>query len=291
MAALRSAVYVTPPIPIYNPSTKGSAGLWSPISCTLIYTSKEAVLVDTPITIEQTNDLIKWIDKIAPGRKLAHIYVTHGHYDHFAGLPLLIEHFKGVIPIATEGTIQHMKDQLEPEAFDKAWASRFPGQIPKPLTLANPLSKDGKFYLEDKYVLQAIECGHTDTYNSTILWIPEIKLAVCGDVIYGQVHQMLAYANTKAKREEWIRAVEIVEKLNPMYVVPGHKQQYEIDGIWHLTNTKKYIQDFGKVLENDPKSPRDIVVVMTKLYPDRSNSGALIVSAQGAFKARKEQKI
>lgn len=70
MSELRAAVYVAPPIPFHAaPPSKGSQ--WSPISCTLIYSAEEAVLVDTPITIKQTEYLLEWIDNIAPKRKLA----------------------------------------------------------------------------------------------------------------------------------------------------------------------------------------------------------------------------
>lgn len=67
MSGLRSAVYVVPPLPI------AGGGLWSPISCTLVYSEQEAVLVDTPITIKQTEVLIEWIERIAPGRNLRYI--------------------------------------------------------------------------------------------------------------------------------------------------------------------------------------------------------------------------
>lgn len=35
-----------------------------------------------------------------------------------------------------------------------------------------------------------------------ITLVMPVKLAVCGDVVYGDVHQQLRYANTKALREE-----------------------------------------------------------------------------------------
>jgi hypothetical protein len=49
------------------------------------------------------------------------------------------------------------------------------------------------------------------TYDSSVLWMPQLRLAACGDVVYDQVHQMLADVNRRAKRDEWIRAVEKVE--------------------------------------------------------------------------------
>jgi len=102
---------------------------------------------------------------------------------------------------------------------------------------------------------------------------------------------MLLEANTAAKREEWIRAIEMVEALDPLYVVPGHCQEGEIMGCWHLENTKEYIRDFSRIVDGKPKSPRDIVGAMTKLYPDRYNTGAVILGAMGYFQALKESRI
>lgn len=292
MAELRSAVYVVPPIPFQNPSDpKKSAGVWSPTSCTLIYSSTAAVLVDTPITIKDTEALISWIERIAPRRKLEYIYITHGHGDHWFGIPILLKRFPEASPVATAATIRHMEHDSEEKQYNAVWESRFPGQIHRPFTLAKPLPASNEFRLENRWSMQAVEVGHSDTYDTSVLWVPDLRLAVCGDVVYGQVHQMLFEANTKAKREEWIRAVEKVEALGPAYVVPGHRQAEEIDGVWHLANTKKYIRDFGRVLESNPKNARELFAAMNKLYPDRFNPAALIMSSMGAFNVPREHRI
>ncbi|KAF7585097.1 hypothetical protein BBP40_000224, partial [Aspergillus hancockii] len=93
----------------------------------------------------------------------------------------------------------------------------------------SPLDGDLRFKLEDQSVFQAIECRHSDTYDSTGRWVPDVKLAVCSDVVY-QVHQMLCEANTKAKRDEWMWAAQVVEDLGPAYAVPGYRLEEEVDG-------------------------------------------------------------
>lgn len=286
---LRSAVHVAPPI-----SISGRPGVnWSPISCTLVYSGTEAVLVDTPITISQTEDLIKWIQDIAPGRKLRYIYITHGHGDHFFGIPILLKHFPEATPLATAGTLAHMEQQVEENNFKAMWDVRFPGQIHQPFVLAKPIPEDwsGRFRIDDKWDFEVKECGHSDTYSSTILWVPALRLAVCGDVVYGQVHQMLMEANTKEKRDEWIRGIELIRSLDPAYVVAGHKRAEEIDGIWHLDSTKKYIEDFGKALQDDPATEAELFSAMMGLYPDRFNPSALKLSVMGAFMVPKQTRI
>ncbi|KAH6666783.1 beta-lactamase-like protein [Halenospora varia] len=131
MSALQVAIYVAPPIPILGPDQKYQEDrVWSLISCTLIYSTTEAILVDTPITTQQNLELIEWIKKIAPGHKLRYVYITHSHGDHFFGISLLIEHFPGVKPIATAPTMCHMKQQVKEPFFEQVWVQRSPGLIP-----------------------------------------------------------------------------------------------------------------------------------------------------------------
>ncbi|KAG6365064.1 hypothetical protein INS49_006670 [Diaporthe citri] len=252
---LRFAVHVAAPIPcvdFVNGIEEGNT--WSPISCTLVYSDAEAVLVDTPTTIDQTKQLIDWIEKIAPGRKLSYIYITHGHADHFLGLSQLTQRFPEAVAVATKATIQHVEQQLSEDYFPNTWETFFPG---------------GQIYTHNQAGSPAIEVGHSDTYDSTVLWVPDLRLAVCGDVVYGEVHQMLLEANTKVKREEWIRAVERVQALDPVYVVAGHKKAEEPDAAWHLVNTKKYLLDWGDLLRKSPKDPQELYGEMVKLYPHR----------------------
>ena len=83
-------VFVTPGIPTVTsdlpPGTKQQ--MWPPISSTLIYGKRDAVLVDAFITVEQADALVDWVE--ASGKKLTTIYATHGHGDHFFGIGALL---------------------------------------------------------------------------------------------------------------------------------------------------------------------------------------------------------
>jgi glyoxylase-like metal-dependent hydrolase (beta-lactamase superfamily II) len=83
--SLRWDVFLAPSIPaITNDLPPGEKQRpWPPISSTLISGERNAVLVDTPITVEQARALANWV--VASGKNLTTIYATHGHGDHFFG--------------------------------------------------------------------------------------------------------------------------------------------------------------------------------------------------------------
>src|SRR5258708_6350994 len=57
--------------------------MWVANSSTLIHGARDAVLVDTFLTVEQCNGLADAV--VASGKALKAIYVTHAHGDHFFG--------------------------------------------------------------------------------------------------------------------------------------------------------------------------------------------------------------
>jgi glyoxylase-like metal-dependent hydrolase (beta-lactamase superfamily II) len=64
---------------------------WVANSATLIYGERDAVLVDTFLTNDQNAELVEQV--AATGKNLTHIYITHGHGDHFFGIDALKERF------------------------------------------------------------------------------------------------------------------------------------------------------------------------------------------------------
>jgi glyoxylase-like metal-dependent hydrolase (beta-lactamase superfamily II) len=292
MGQLHAAVYVAPSIPWSKPDGS-EGGPWSPIACTLIYGEKDAMLVDTPISVKQTNDLADWITKtLGPSRQLTTLYITHGHGDHWFGIPTLFARFGTLNIFTTPGTYNHMKEDGVGPGWTR-WATLFPNnQITPPDYLDKSvytLSHTGEFHLEG-HVLKAVDVGHSDTHDSTVLWVPTLKLAVCGDVVYGEVHQMLARANTAELRQAWIAAIEKVEALNPELVVPGHQKPGELQGVWHLRNSKEYIYSFAGFVESGTaKDARELGRLMLQKYPERFNTGALFMGTGAAFASQKKK--
>tara|TARA_R110002003_G_scaffold126_29_gene11706 strand:- start:2221 stop:3036 length:816 start_codon:yes stop_codon:yes gene_type:complete len=259
----------------------GAPSAFSPISCTLIHGDREAVLVDTPISKSQTQALITWIEGIMPNKELTYVYITHGHGDHWFGIPLLKERWPNLKAIATKATVEQMKIHLKLEYFNELWLNLFPGdQIYQPQQLAEALEKD-TFTIEG-HEFRVIQVGHTDTVDTTVLHVPDLSLVVAGDAVYGDVHQYFGEADTTEKRKEWLAALDTIESLKPHTVVAGHKRAGSVDGLYNVQATREYIEAFDQATRTC-KSAEELYGKIQELYPNRINPHAILRGAAAAF--------
>jgi glyoxylase-like metal-dependent hydrolase (beta-lactamase superfamily II) len=249
---------------------------WVANTATLIYGERDAVLVDTFLTVEQNQELVDWVK--SHDRNLAYIYITHGHGDHAFGVKQLIEAFPEAKAVSTSAVVAKATFEGTPPFIDTFWAARFPGQVPQPQVF--PEALDGDTFTLEGHPLQVIETGFTDTEGSTALWVPDLRLVVAGDVAYNGIHQYTGETTTTS-RQEWMRATDTLAALNPAFVVAGHKNPALPDDPKILAETKQYLTDFNR-LDTETQTHTDLYEAMLALHPNRANPGSLWGGAKKA---------
>ncbi|MER7692723.1 MBL fold metallo-hydrolase [Streptomyces sp. NPDC097610] len=276
MAALQYEVFVTPAISQSSGTLNlpnGDPMVWSPIATTLIYGEHDAVLVDPPFTTDTTREVLARVEET--GRNITEIYVTHGHGDHWLGAPVLLERFPDAVVRATAGTKAHMAGLATPESRGPFWDVLFPGQIPTATVDVQVVGEEG-LNLEG-HALIPVEVGHSDSDDTTVLWVPSLKLAVAGDVVYNGVHLALAeFADGGGGA--WRRALGQVEALGADFVVAGHKDPSRADDPADIGRTRRYLDDADRLLRGSP-TPMEFFEGMLSLHPERINPGILWFSA------------
>ena len=179
-------IFVSGSIPQNNqPLPNGDRPVWSPLSTTLIHGRTDAVVVDPPFTREQAHAVIDWVQ--ASNKKVTHIFVTHGHGDHWFTAGMLVDKFGAQI-VATAGTIEQMHRNVAMR--EAVWDRLFPGQIPETNVTAVP-AENNRIELEGR-PLDIVEVGHTDTDATSVLHVPDLDLVVAGDTVYNGVAPVLS---------------------------------------------------------------------------------------------------
>ena len=176
-----------------------------------------------------------------------------------------------------------MEEQLTP-AGKAIWNNWFPGdQIQYPASPpAKALSSQDLTIDLEGHTLHAVPVGHADTDDSSFLWVPDLKMAVAGDVVYNGAYQYLAESLTPALRQKWINSIEKIKSYQPETVVVGHKLAGAVDGAWTLDATQDYIRLWDRLV-GEAKNATDMYEKVRKADPYKTGEFILWFCCQAQF--------
>ncbi len=252
---------------------------FSPVTSTLVYGEREAVLIDAQYFAEDVDALGDRIE--AAGRTLTTIYITHGHADHWFGIDRLIARFPSARAVATAEVVEYLAAQRERETA--TFRGMFGDDLVVPTSLPTVLDRD--VIVLEGAELRVVKVGQGDIPSSTVLHIPALNAVIAGDVAYNGIHQMLGLGGP-AEWRAWLKSVDKIAALQPETVVAGHKRPGADDAAAPvLAGTRAYIRDFAEAAAASTDS-RELVATMRAKYPDHGNLTTLFFSAAAAIKQK-----
>jgi glyoxylase-like metal-dependent hydrolase (beta-lactamase superfamily II) len=271
-------VFVNDPPPQEGLLPNGEPKRFSPMASTLICGSEDAVLTDPGMTADQARALGDWV--AAKGRNLTHIFVTHGHGDHWFAAGLLAERF-GARVVASAGTITQMHGNVaaRPLLWDKVYTGIPPSAVTAVTVPGNRFTLEG-------HDLVIVEVGHTDSDDTTVLHVPDLGLVVAGDAIYNGVHMYLGQSAAVGGFGPWREAIGMVEALGPRHIVAGHQdKQRDDDAGRTIAETRQYLDDAEELLRTESTAVGFFNAEIER-YPDHLGRMILWVTASALYGLR-----
>jgi glyoxylase-like metal-dependent hydrolase (beta-lactamase superfamily II) len=250
----------------------------SPVASTLIYGSTDAVLTDPGFRAGQAEALGDWVAR--KDRALTDIFITHGHGDHWFAAGLLAERFDARV-VATEGSItqMHAANAARPLLWDKA----YPGIPPSPVTAVTV--PNDRFTLEG-HDLVIVPVGHADTFDNSVLHVPDLDLVIAGDVIYNGAHLYLGESVLVGGLGPWREAIDKVAALKPRHIVCGHQNKdLDDDADRTIAETRQYL-DAAEELLRTQHTAVDFFNAMIARYPNHIARTVLWATAGGLYGVR-----
>jgi glyoxylase-like metal-dependent hydrolase (beta-lactamase superfamily II) len=258
-----------------------NGGTFSPTTSTLITGDTQAVLVDTQYREPDVEEVIRRIE--ASDKTLRTIFITHGHFDHYFGLEILLAHFPYARAVASPSVAAYIAGNHSAER--ESAAAFFGGQALDSTVVPERL--DTNALRLDDAELRVIDLEQADIAPTSIVHIPAISAVIAGDAVYNGVNPFLA-ASGPADWPKWVASVDRIAALNPTTVVAGHKSLARADEPGCIGETRDYLEKFIDFFGTSSDS-RELVRRMQELYPDHVNPSALVMSAVTAFRQKKRQ--
>ncbi len=250
-----------------------SAEYSATVNSWLLETASEVAIVDAQLVMPEAQKVVELVK--ASGKKLAWVWVTHGHPDHYAGLQAIAQAFPGVPLYARPVTVEDGPAILK--KFDAPLQKFFPGEMPSgPIALAPYTAASIAVGGVDVKVVDVVGGEHPTT---TMLVIPSLRAAVIGDLVYNKVHPWLNELDDKGVVAN-IDMLASLADVDTFY--PGHGEPFGKD---FLPVYRRYVTDFLAEVPQ-AKDAGDLVARVWRRYPYWRTMAGLRFSAAAYVDAR-----
>jgi glyoxylase-like metal-dependent hydrolase (beta-lactamase superfamily II) len=228
----------------------------------VIVTGKtDAVLIDAQWTLSNAHRVIAEV--LETGKHLKTIYITHAHPDHYFGLGTIAEAFPQarVVALPSEARIINKQFFGKIEYWEKVIGAI---NVPRKTANIEPLTEN-YFELEGQRIEIIPEVMGDMKYN-TVVWIPSIRTLFGSDVLFNQAHPFTCEL-TAEERQQWIRDIERLEKMDAEVIIPGHQKP----GMSFDSSSYDFTRDYLVATEEELARTNDVAgfyYAMVKRFPE-----------------------
>ncbi|WP_312395090.1 MBL fold metallo-hydrolase [Chryseobacterium sp.] len=239
-------------IEVFNPGSKAIF----PITSTIVYGDKDAMLVDAQFEKQYAEALVKEIK--ATGKNLKTVFISHSDPDFYFGLDVIKKAFPNVKIISTAQTAYLISRSKDGKLA--VWGPKLKNDAPSEIIIPEAVSEipdleGNKIEIKD----------NIDDPAHSFLWIPSIKTILGGISVTVESHIWMADTQNKAAIDQWIAKIDAMKELNPQQVVPSHYAKLDLSPK-SLNLVKNYLENFKKAV-TEYKTSDAIVNYMVKQYP------------------------
>ncbi|MGN7866643.1 MoaF-related domain-containing protein [Chryseobacterium sp. 22458] len=239
-------------VKVYNPGTKAIF----PITSTIIYGDKDAVLIDAQFQKQYAEELVKEIK--ATGKNLKTIFISHSDPDFYFGLDVIKKAFPGAKIISTAQTAYLISASKDDKMA--VWKPQLKTDAPSEIIIPEAVTAIPD--LEGNKI--EIKQNPDDPAHS-FLWIPSIKTIAGGISVSVDSHLWMADTQNVKAIDQWIGQIDAMKALKPEKVIPSHFAELSASS-QSLDFVKSYLENYKQAVTEN-KTSSAIVDFMVKKYP------------------------
>ncbi|MCS3529954.1 MBL fold metallo-hydrolase [Chryseobacterium sp. JUb7] len=247
-------------IKVYNPGSKAIF----PITSTIIYGEKDAMLVDAQFEKNFALELVKEIK--STGKNLKTVFISHSDPDFYFGLDVIKKAFPDVKIISTAQTAYLISASKDGKL--NVWGPKLKENAPSEIII--PEAVNSVPDLEGNKI--ELKQNLDDSAHS-FLWIPSIKTIVGGISVTVDSYIWMADTQNKEAIDQWIRQINAMKALHPVQVVPSHYATLDLSPK-SLDFVGNYLENYKKAVTEN-KTSDAIVNFMVSKYPKLSGKDEL----------------
>ncbi|MCT2561301.1 MBL fold metallo-hydrolase [Chryseobacterium herbae] len=255
-------------IKVYNPGSKAIF----PITSTIIYGDKDAMLIDAQFQKQYAEQLVKEIK--ATGKNLKTVFISHSDPDFYFGLDVIKKAFPNVKIISTAQTAYLISASKDDKMA--VWKPQLKEDAPSGIIV--PEASSAIPDLEGNKI--EIRQNAEDPAHSFV-WIPSLKTVAGGISVSVDSHIWMADTQNVKAIDQWIGQIDAMKALKPEQVVPSHFAKLSLSP-QALDFVKNYLENYKKAVTEN-KTSSGVVDFMVKQYPDLHGKDELEMGAKVFF--------